>query len=979
MRKILLPVVFSLLWLTTVAQTAKRTTDTTPAATQAPKNTISGTVVDAAREGVVGAVLELIPLRDTTQKKYTTSAIRGAFQFKSVAAGEYRLRASSLGYKDSTQHITMTNRAGVTLPEWVLDEDTKRIDAVSVTALAVRTTINGDTIVYNAAAYKVLPDADAEELLAKMPGITVNGGTVEAQGETVQKVLVDGREFFGNDVATALKTLPAEAIKSVEVFDKLSDQAEFSGIDDGNSYKAINIVTHNKMKTAVFGRVNAQYAFEPRTEESTRHYGSTDGNFNFFREKSKTTLRFAANNMNGNSQSRMAFGGLNYINSWGQNDKVKLEGSYSYNTSNNRSYSWVQRDYFLTEEELNSGAADIYSRYISNSNSQSRGNNHNLNVRFEDRISQRQRLMMRAQVSFNDNRSSGNSASDYYPISSLDANDFITLANWNLGNSDAVNAGLNGNYFLRLGEKAGRTLFVNVDANYSTNNSGNENYSERTTDNSVQQKSRSDNYNYNVGGGVTYAEPIGTHAQVTLGYNASYRYTNADRLTNLYNFETGEYEEFISPEYSNRNHTDYLTHRVGPGFRYGKEGTSVSGQLNFQSVTMNSDREYPAVYTLPEKTFNNLTYSIMSRIKLDMQNRLSLRINSSTSNPSVNQLQDVVDISNVNNIYAGNPHLRPSYAHRANLGYNHSGIMRGTTFAVNLGGSMNRNQIVDSVVMNQPGYEVFSPDGELLTVLSGTGQFRKPVNLENGGDNGWNVNGSISYGFPVKLIGCNINIEGNTSFSQSPSILNGVINRSHEFRAGGGISVGSNFSQYVDFRLSYRPSYNKVTNTMSNNGNNEYMRHAASANINVVFGFGLTLRANANYSQYVGLTANNRNMDNSEFICNFGMGMKVLKKMGEVQLIANDVFNQNKGYGRSWNALYMQNSRSSVIGRFFGIKFSYNLRRYGQTRKGEVIGDRSSGGDFRPMEGGSGRPGGGMGAPGGGMGGPGSGVYRGGF
>ena len=175
-------------------------------------------------------------------------------------------------------------------------------------------------------------------------------------------------------MATAIKTLPAEVVKSVEAIDKLSDQAEFSGIDYGNSYKAINIVTHNKMKTAVFGKMNAQYAFEPRSNDDTQHYGSTDGNLNYFREKSKTTLRFAANNMNGNSRSKMAYGGVNYINAWGEQDRIKLEGSYGYNTNNNKHYSWLERDYFLTEEEIASGSGEIYEHYESNSRSHSKGN-----------------------------------------------------------------------------------------------------------------------------------------------------------------------------------------------------------------------------------------------------------------------------------------------------------------------------------------------------------------------------------------------------------------------------------------------------------------------------------------------------------------------------------------------------------------------------------------------------------------------------
>lgn len=442
------------------------------AVAQSNRSTVAGTVIDGQKEGVVGAVIEIMSMRDTTDKKYTSSAIRGAYQFKGVAAGEYRLTASFLGYKTVSQQIKVTAGKDFTVPAWTMEEDPTRIESVNVVTQAVRTTINGDTLVYNASAYKVMSDADTDELLSKMPGINVNGGTVEVQGETVQKILIDGREFFGNDVATAIKTIPAEAVKSIEVFDKLSDEAEFSGIDDGNSYKAINIVTHNKMKTAIFGKMNAFYGFEPREEESTKHYGSADGNLNFFREKSKTTLRFRANNMNGNSRSRMGMGGINYINTWGEDEKFKLEGSYTYNASNNKSSSWTERDYFLTEEEIESNADDIYEHYDATNNNASKNGNHNFNARTELRISERQRLMVRAQLSFNDSWSQGNSLNTYFPISGIDP---ILLSNWNSNDNNSLNTGINGNYFLRIGQKAGRTLHVSFNANYSTNNSGGEN------------------------------------------------------------------------------------------------------------------------------------------------------------------------------------------------------------------------------------------------------------------------------------------------------------------------------------------------------------------------------------------------------------------------------------------------------------------------------------------------------------------------
>lgn len=952
MKKLLTSIIFLLFSLAAIAQ---------------GRNTIAGTLVTEDKQegkvGVVGATIELMPLADTLKKQYTVTAVRGAWQFKVAKAGRYRLRAEFLGYKSATREIELKRGEDLDVKEWLIEEDSKIIETINVETQAVRTTVNGDTIVYNAAAYKVLPDADAEKLLAKMPGLKVQDGAIEVQGETVQKVLVDGREFFGNDVSTAIKTMPAEAIKSVEVFNKLSDEAEFTGIDDGKSYKAINLVTHNKMKTAVFGKMDGMYGFEPRSESKWQHYGDVNANLNFFREKSRTTLRLEANNMNGNAQSKRGFGALNYINSWGKNDKIRLEGSYSFGAEDNNNTNWSEREYFLTEEQMTSPSNEIYKRLISDSQSGNTALNHNFNTRFEWRINPKHRFMMRARVAYSDGSSDSNSATNYFPV---DGSDDILLTNWSNGNTDNINISLNGNYFMRLGEKQGRTLSINFNGNYSNANSYSESYSEKSVDEHIKQRANSDNYSYNLLGSATYAEPLSKSAQLTIGYNVSYNHSNADRLTHLFDFATGDYMVQISPEYSNRNNTDYLTQRVGPGFRYGKEGNHISAQIEYQHVTMNSDREYPAVYVLPTKHFGNITYAINGRFKLNAKNNLIFRLNSQTNNPSVTQLQDVVDISNVNYITSGNPDLRPSYTHRLNLNYNYAGIEKGRSFSVYAGGSKVQRQIVNSVVMNSPGYEVYSPDGELLTTLSPTGRFSKPVNMSGN----WSFYGGVAYGMPVKFIKSNLNVGLHGSFNQSPSILNDVVNRSKFRSLGGTIMLGSNFSEHVDMSIFYNANYNNVINSMSTSGNNEYLQHFVNASVRVVTGFGLTATLNGSFNQYIGLNQLSSQLNRSEVICNVGLGYKVLKKMGEIQLTANDIFNGTTGFSRIWDALYMQNSTRSVIGRFFGIKFTYNLRRYGQTRSGKVIDENGAGGQrgFRGGfggEGGYGRGGYGRGGGGG--------------
>jgi hypothetical protein len=239
-------------------------------------------------------------------------------------------------------------------------------------------------------------------------------------------------------------------------------------------------------------------------------------------------------------------------------------------------------------------------------------------------------------------------------------------------------------------------------------------------------------------------------------------------------------------------------------------------------------------------------------------------------------------------------------------------------------------------------------------------------------------------GFPIIWIGCNFNLSANANINQSPSLIGKwsagaenvewQTNYSKRRQAGAGVSISSNFSDYIDFRFAYNPSYSNVKNTASPESNREEIYHNLFGNVRVVFGFGLTLSANASYSKTQGLNQLASRLEHENLICNFGIGMKILKKMGEIQLVANDVFNRNDGFNRSWNAQYMQTSMSSVIGRYFGIKFTYNLRRNtsGQNTSQQRQGFDPSmmqGGNMGGMRGGMGGPGGGGGYGGGGYGG----------
>ena len=207
-------------------------------------------------------------MKTPEKKQYFTSAFKGAVSIPSLAYGEYSLSVAFLGYNnlDTTFRVSASK---VSLGLLKLKPGVQ-IETVVKEAKALRTSQKGDTVSYNAGAFKVVADADVEGLLKKMPGITVSDGTVEAQGEQIKKVFVDGKEFFGEDVTTAIKSLPAQAVDRVEVYNKLSDAAEFSGMDDGEGYKALNIVTHANMRQGQFGKLYAVTVTTPTPRPKPR-------------------------------------------------------------------------------------------------------------------------------------------------------------------------------------------------------------------------------------------------------------------------------------------------------------------------------------------------------------------------------------------------------------------------------------------------------------------------------------------------------------------------------------------------------------------------------------------------------------------------------------------------------------------------------------------------------------------------------------
>ena len=401
---------------------------------------VSFSLIDSqTKQGVMGAVVEVYPTAKPDSKKYYTSGANGYVSVPGLSYGNYTMVVTFIGYKDLTKSFRLSG-ASLSLGKLVMEESTQRIETVVKTVKALRTSQNGDTLSYSAGAFKVSNDADVEGLLKKMPGITITNGEVEAQGETIKKIFVDGKEFFGEDVNTAIKSLPAEAVDRIEVFNKLSDQAEFSGMDDGEGFKAINIVTKEGMRQGQFGKMYAGVGYEPDWKKNNDkdiakgHKWIVGGNINFFQGDARVSIIGLFNNVNqqnfsfedilgvsganqgggggrgGGRGMRGAVGqymvrpqsgialvnsiGANYSDEWGRRKNVKFQGSLFFNHTDTENHSTTERWY---ERPMPIGY--MYSNGFSNTVNY----NARFNARLDWNISRNVSLMSRTSFSYQDN------------------------------------------------------------------------------------------------------------------------------------------------------------------------------------------------------------------------------------------------------------------------------------------------------------------------------------------------------------------------------------------------------------------------------------------------------------------------------------------------------------------------------------------------------------------------------------------------
>ena len=930
---------------------------------QAQSFTVSGRVQDAeSRAALQGANVVLRSIKDTTLSFTTFTDTSGRFQFDNILPDTFRLYISSVGY-ETLSRSARVDSAHVDLGSITVPRTSRELTGVTVTSRVPPATQRGDTVQFNASQFKVNPDATAEELARKIPGITVENGQVKAQGENVRRVTIDGRELFGEDATAALRNLPAEIIDKIQVFDRLSDQAQFSGFDDGNTSKEINIVTKANMRNGQFGRVFAgagtderyqaggnttflngnrrislvgnfnninQQNFSqqdllgvtsnarrggggggprgggggPRGGSGNRGQGSGNqggGNFGGFGNSGN----FLVGQQNGINRTK-AFG-INFADQWGT--KATVSASYFFNNTNNTTAEQVNRQYFL---------GSVPNIRESNNNN-SRNTNHRFNMRLEYRFDSANQLIITPNLSFQSNEADRLRNTLRFFNEGQNVSEVA-----NNRNSNRIGNNLNNTILYRHSfPKRGRTFSVNVNTSY--NKRDGETYQQTSTtnytgptplDTTEQQYTDQFNNGFQVSTNVVYTEPLGKNSQLQFNYNPTYSKSRADQQAFRFDNREEKYSLFDT-SLSNQFENKTRAHNGGISFRTGTRDNQFSAGLNFQNTNLNSDQVFPRVLNV-NKTFNNILPNAMFRYRFSPRSNIRLMYRSNVNLPSVTQLAAVADITDRPFISAGNPNLEPQYTHTLSSRYTFTNTAKGSLIMGNVFWLRSNNYIAnasyiatkDSVIANN----IVLRPGDELTV---------PTNL----DGYSSLRSFLTFAIPVQAIKSNINFNGGFTYNRFPGIINNVRNTSDNLVYTLGTVVASNISQYVDFTVSYAANFNQVTNTIVKERNDNFFQHTAGLQLNLLSKNGWFFQNDLNNQYYTGLTAG---FNQSFWLWNMGAGKKFLKdQKGELRLNVFDLLGQNRSLGRNITETYFEDERNEVLQRYFMLTFTYNLRNFG--------------------------------------------------
>lgn len=916
---------------------------------QEPSIYVSGRILNfETAEGIAGVVIEVKSAANAQKVRHYTTEYGGYFRIPGLKSGTYYCKATFMGMEDYEFSFKVTY-----VPKDLGDLHMKTkaigIEAIGVTAVSQRATIMGDTLSFNADAFKVAADAEVETLLKKMPGITIQDGRIEAQGEEVKQIYVDGSEFFGGNIQQALQSIPAQAVERIEVYNRLSEAAQITGVDDGEGGKVINIVTKGSLKRSQFGKMHLGLGMEPNSNHAvTRDFKYTGGgSVNIFHDDARITAMVLVNNINKqnfsademsmgnanssnstsrqfsiNSQNGVAsaeMAAVNYSDRWGRRRRAKFEGNLFYHHMNAKNEFSIDR-WYNAPAKIDTAHYDQFAD----------PNTHTLRFRgrMDWKIAKRQKLVLIPNVSYTNSKSLNfvDTTSTRWGESGLR---YIPSGNdgWSHSYSANIYAQYSYHFF-----RQGRTLMVVVSGGKSNTDMDRNyySYSGKVWPVDFEKKfSFSRKFTHTNNGTIriqpTFRERLGRHTHL----NMMYRFQYQPRDREILNYKTkSDYvidESKLKKQTSSFFESDFIYHQAGLGFRYGRNRNWFSVAANLQNTRIRTKNIWEGTTSL--RSYLHPAYNATLQWAFSQKNSIRLSCNSDIRAPGTWQMLDIFDVSNSNYVSRGNPDLKPVCEYNFFGRYTNVSPTKGTTFML-LAKAEHRQDYIGSKIAYSPNS--FEYEETKYSPI----QISKPVNLSGF----WSYEARTSFGFPLKFIKSNLNMGIGAVYSTVPIEIvkgedvdiatdehfdvKGDVDMMKNTAINSNLTLGSNISEKVDFTITWRSTY-------STNGsqlailNNRYFTHTAALNFKSVLPAGFTVTTRASFTQFVGFT---NNFNDNFALWDVAVGKKVLNSLGEIQLCVYDVLDQNKSFGRAVWSGYSQIRYNSVMGRYFMIRFTYNLR-----------------------------------------------------
>jgi hypothetical protein len=790
-----------------------------------------------------------------------------------------------------------------------------------------------------------------------MPGITVDkAGTVTAHGEQVKKITVDGKEFFGDDASAALKNLPASVVDKIQVFDKLSDQAQLTGVDDGNSQKSINIITKAGIQNAQFGRMFAGIGNDKRY--------AAGGNVSFFKNDRRISIVGNFNNTNqqnfgsqdllgisGNSNNNrggfsgggsgggrgMGMGGfgdqsesftvgqsngisstnalgINYSDKWGS--KATIAGSYFFNNSNNDNAS-TNNNFILQQNQTT----------FQKTNTNSNNFNHRINARFEYKIDSNNSIFILPNINFQSNNS------DRFGLlkSYINVNDSLANSNSSLL-SDKSGYNIRNNIMFRHGfAKKGRSFSMGIKTTFTKNDGTSTidgmyrfydvNGSAIFPDSLQQQYSDNKTNGETYAGTFTYNEPLDKKAksQLQFEYTPTIQISKANQKTyGLNGQEYNKLDTLLSNQFKNT-----ITTNVGSiSYRLtmNKDEQFVVG-LNYQETQLLNDGIFPSI-TNVNQSYRNLLPNGFWRKKISKSSSFRLFYRASTIFPSISQLQEVVNLSNPLSVSIGDKNLKQSYTQYMGTRYSYTNTKTNRSLFANFFYQTGKDFISNATFITTSDSAI----QQGVVIKKGT-QLTKPLNLD--GFN--NLRAFVNYSLPIKFIKSNLNLNGGFQYSNLPGSVNNIITKTQTAQYNFGVNVVSNINEYIDYNISYNANINNVKTLGSSLNNNNYVNHVFAITLNLLSKKGWFVQNDFTGQIYEGLSSG---FNQRYSLWNASIGKKFFKnKTGELKISVFDILKQNQSISRNVTNTYIEDVQSNVLQQYFMLTFSYNLKNFGTPKK----------------------------------------------